>query len=115
MRECFLAGGCGVNERLAGHRHEEIDDFEMKKIAHRLEVISLLLFLATCPAWGRALPQWPYQKLWDTSDVVAVLEPLGTENNNDGPGDSKLTDVQGVTTRFKVSAIFKGEKVAVAI
>src|ERR1700761_3377547 len=88
---------------------------KMTKTAHRLELIIPLLLLAACPAWGRALPQWPYQKLWDASDVVAVLEPLGTENNTDGPGDSKLTDVQGVTTRFKVRAVFKGEKVAAEI
>jgi hypothetical protein len=59
---------------------------------------------------ARGVPDWPYDKLWETADLVVVIEPLNTENNDD---QLKIdwdpaAKLQGLTTHFKIHSVFKG-------
>jgi len=66
--------------------------------------------LGSTSASARLVPDWPYQKLWDAADVVVIIEPLKTENNDDKlqiPWDPE-DKWQGLTTHFKVHGVLKG-------
>jgi hypothetical protein len=72
------------------------------------------LVIGTLPACARLVPDWPYEKLWDESDVVVVIEPLKTEKNDDKlviPWDPQQV-WQGLTTHFKIHGCLKGGPLA---
>ena len=72
--------------------------------------VTLVLILGNTSVNARMVPDWPYDKLWDAADIVVIIEPLKTENNDDKlqiPWDPK-GEWQGLTTHFKVHSILKG-------
>jgi hypothetical protein len=72
--------------------------------------IIAVLILGSTSVSARIVPSWPYGKLWDAADVVVIIEPLKTENNEDKfqiPWDPE-GKWQGLTTHFKIHGVFKG-------
>ena len=62
------------------------------------------------PLHARPIPGWSYDDLAKASDVVAVIEPLKNENNDEKLKieGSKGSDFQGLSTTVKVHYCFKG-------
>lgn len=62
---------------------------------------------------ARGVRAWSYDELVKASDVVLVIEPLKTENNDDTFATEYDLDwdFQGVSTTFKVHCCFKGSTV----
>jgi hypothetical protein len=66
-----------------------------------------LLIAAGALAQARVMPPWDFQRLFDVSDAVLVVEPIANENNTD-QWEWAPKFAQGVTTTFRVWARFKG-------
>jgi hypothetical protein len=72
-------------------------------------LITLALFVAEgeIRLEARTMRLWTYQDLLNASDVVALVEPIANENNNDSLEPQYLS-AQGVTTTFRVLCFLKG-------
>jgi len=72
----------------------------------------LILFGAMNRADGRAVRLWSYEELIQTSDLVAIVEPLSSEDTKDvyagTPYGRPLDHFLGHNTKFKVHAVLKG-------
>lgn len=73
------------------------------------------LFVLLCAlnnADARAFRAWSYEDLLKASDLVAIVEPVSSENTKDAyPGPlygQALDDFIGHDTKFKVHAVLKG-------
>jgi hypothetical protein len=61
-------------------------------------------------ASARALPDWPYDKLFKEADLVVVAEAKGAEDCDDRPTDPGMKDdFQGRTSTLEVRGTLKGK------
>jgi len=66
------------------------------------------LLLSFTPLEARFVPDWNFDKLLSSSDMVAIVEPTKNENNSD-QWEWVPAFAQGVTTTFKVISVLKGD------
>jgi hypothetical protein len=73
-------------------------------------ITALFLLLCLSSTWGRALPDWPYEKLLAESDLVVIAEPMLCSDTKDvfeRPDHSK-DDYTGMNTSFEIRSVLKG-------
>ncbi len=72
----------------------------------------LIVLGSTNSADARRLRSWSYEELLQASDLVAIVEPVSSEDTKDiYPGSlygHALTEFLGHNTKFKVHAVLKG-------
>ena len=76
------------------------------------------LIIGQMPLQARGMRLWSYDDLLKASDVVAVIQPLKTENNDDDMGpewDKPSKCFQGLSTTFKVHCYFAGVQPATEV
>src|SRR5580704_17573811 len=82
------------------------------KSLHPLVLAVAFLLGLTGIAGARAVRFWPFQELFDKSDLVVLATPAATNDTQeriDLPGFTGQ-HVIGVETKFTVSAVLKGDK-----
>jgi hypothetical protein len=78
----------------------------------KLCLVVVFLVIWTGVAMARLVQNWSYQELLDKADLVVIATPKATDDTKEQinlPGFGRQR-VIGVETKFKVSAVLKGDK-----
>jgi hypothetical protein len=78
-----------------------------------LPLVTAVLALPAPAASARALPYWPYDKLFKEADLVVIAKATAVEATDDQPADDNLkrlkTMMRAQTTSFEVLQVLKGK------
>lgn len=80
----------------------------MKKLT-----ILFLILAPTIVAQARIVRMWSYQELYDQSDLIVIAKHISTEDTAEQwvlPDISPNVDVVGLSSKFAVSFVLKGDK-----